>query len=83
MLRQGQGSGVPGGGKHRLRSLIESSGDRRNEGLVILLPSPALLKIRSGSLLERQILRPHPSETPGGWEAASAFTGKPLKWEKH
>lgn len=47
MLREGQGSGVPGGGKHRLRSLIESSGDRKNDGLVTLLPSLALLKTQS------------------------------------
>lgn len=81
MLREGQGSGVPGGGKHRLWSLIESSGDRRNDGLVTLLPSPALLKIRSRS---QEPVRKANSQAPplrnsrgGGGRGGSicAFTG--------
>lgn len=81
VLREGQGSGVPGGGKHRLWSLIDSSDDRRNDGLVTLLPSPALPKIRSPS---REPVRkansqagPTPQKLRGvrGGGSVCAFTG--------
>lgn len=73
MLREGQGSGVPGGGKHRLRSLIESSGDRRNDGLVILLPSPALLKIRSREPVRKADSQAPPLRNSGGMGGSVCF----------
>lgn len=45
------------GGKCRIWLLIECSGDRGKDGLVMLLTSPAVLKVRSWEPV-RQILGP-------------------------
>lgn len=70
-----------GGGKYRIWSLVECSGDRRRDGLVTLLTSPAVLKAWSREPIRKATSRapPRPSTQKLWGEAQQSVLSQVLQ----